>query len=421
MCSFSLLACEKAVNYATSSRGSASSKHRSEIVKRHRNNQRVFKVGSPEAVTGCEGVWLQELGTVLQVFDFGMSDKMAADVEDDRSCVLNSVDDSMDSFVDIPDIDADRIMAEIAADAMAQLELEPPSHQTEPWEENNLDALQEIVAQNGGRSQTGSCELKPHVSELLKKGEDATQNLRMLKSEIQESVWGTVCITAMCESIVIMNEIVGEMREYCPEYRSGSSWASASSTGSLCAQKDQTLLQLLRFLQELYDEVITCCALMLGLVEAWFRAEDNFGTLADVSFHHCLKMIRVLRQIKEFEVVMCCDGVGPAKVTKPRNMSQTMEQRLTTLIQTMNDVTMHVQASVLQKKYLKPEQEENGTDRSNHSEILQQCWEGLKEVTYRLASCCPGLKQQLFMSMLNTVTSAAGTIKSIQDSEESEA
>lgn len=286
------------------------------------------------------------------------------------------------------------------------------SDESSTWEESPENVIRTVLQNFPSRNRQDPFEYPPHVIELQKRGNEMIENLSNIRNDAKPMAWSERHIEGIREAIVLMNEIVSEMKEHNQDLRSLSTPSSGNSMSSLHAQNEQTLLLLLSVLQNLYEEVSECCLLALFLVEEWFCPECELDTVAKTSFSHAVSMIRVLSQVQSFELIMCYEGIGPAKITRSRNSVEVLEKRIHILSKNMNDVIFRIQTSIL-----------NQTDsdvKHNHDccSKLHHCWEGLWETTHRLAHYLPCVKEKTFTMFFQTLKAAAEALKTINDSEE---
>ena len=317
---------------------------------------------------------------------------------------------------------------ETPTDAFAELELEDAKAVADAlaeyddvaieWDQGVKMTLEEVLRQNRELHNMGALEIPQHVTELVRVGEESHNKMVMMRKETLKERWSKSLTVAVENALSVMGKIVSEMRENCHEYRSNSSWSSASSGGSLCDQKDHALLCLLKILQDLYDEVAVSTLLLTQLIHHWFCQEKDDRRIVDPGFRLALKLASILREIVEFECVMCHEGVGPVRVLPQNSTNDKKEKQLIVTFDAMNRRVRCIQETILGGN--SPEGEEMSmAERGQGADMLQKCWESVKEVMYRVASCHPTLKCSLYTYLLGTLTSAVHSLKNIQSTKES--
>ena len=351
---------------------------------------------------------------MLQVLDFGVTPMVAEELTDDKTEAAESCE--VATTAGGTDVDSALLADEIEADAMAELGInDPPREVTGSWEQSVGPTLAEVLSQQINASLSlGALDVAPHVNDLIEKAEKDMAVLQKNRADRSEA--HRVATNLLKESLSTMHEIIEEMRECCHDGRTGSSWSSVSSGGSLAAQRDRATLLMLNVLQSLYYEVMESIAHVIQWMEKQVQNEMVSMTGVERHCQETMKVISVVRQVIELEVVLCIDGIGPARVTKREDLVQKKEQNLVSLVHALNNAVIHVQKKHLRQDYLQsPDAEINGV---RDSEGLQKCWDGLKEVTYRVTSCHPHLRRELCLVYLDTLTFAVQSIASMQDSEE---
>ena len=317
-------------------------------------------------------------------------------------------------------------MDETPASAWAELESEDADVVVEyedgdegsQWDQRVKLTLEEVLRQNRELQNMDRLEVPPHITDLVRMGEESHNKVVTMRKETPKERWSRSLTVAVENALSVMRKIVSEMRENCHECRSNSSWSSASSGGSLCDQKDHALLLLLRILQDLYDEVAASTLLLTELIDNWFRQEKDHYRIVDPGFRLALKLATILREIVEFECVMCGEGVGPVKVLAQDSINDKKETQLIATFDAVNRRVCCIQATTLDG--ISAERADMSTaERGHRADMLQKCWESVKEVTHRVASCHPSLKCTLYTYLIDTLTSAVHSLKNVQSTTES--